>query len=394
MADRPPERHLQLIRQWQILMELMRNPNGRHYGELAKSLRVTPRTIYRDLHTLERAGFPVVQSRIGGKEVWKLTGKIVPPILFSAFEIQALTLGVQMIRSNLGSPLAEAIDSAYKKIRGNFDTEGLRALDIANARFYARPWRPRLYDRQEVWFKTILDGLDRCRTVWIKYYTEHRQEETAREVDPYGIVLLDGIYYMVGLCHLRNEVRTFRVDRITHARTTDKVFRCPENFSAAKHVGHAWGILNQQMLTTVKIKFDKLAARGLKGVIWHETQHYEDQPDGSVIMTVRVAGLNEIKRWILGFGSAAEVLEPSGLRGQVALHVEALHRKYSGDKQVLPKYCRGCGRHWKLLPSRNPAQCDICGPVSAEKRKFCEWCAQKLAQSDKSSCPKCGKTAE
>ena len=317
-----------MVRQWQLLMELQKNPTGRHYLDLARSLRVKPTTIYRDLRTLKRAGFPIAKTRIVGRDVWKLEGSVAPPVLLTPLEIQALALGGQMMCANYGAPLAGAMEQALRKISGGCDREGRKTLEVANARFHAVARRARPYERYEVWFNRILSALNRSRTVRIRYFTLHRGEETAREVDPYGIVLHEGAFYLIGFCHLRKAIRTFLMDRIRQVEILGDIFKPPEGFSAKKHLEHAWGIITEHMLVTVRVKFGRDVASIIKEGRWHPSQKLEENKDGSVTATYHVSGLTEIMRWILAWGSSAVVLEPEGLRKAIGKSARAMCRAY------------------------------------------------------------------
>jgi len=69
---------------------------------------------------------------------------------------------------------------------------------------------------------------------------------------------------------------------------------------------------------------------------WHESQVVEAQPGGAVLLTVRVAGWEEMRRWILGFGVAAEVLEPEELRASLKREAAGLARLYGRRTRVPP----------------------------------------------------------
>jgi predicted DNA-binding transcriptional regulator YafY len=67
----------------------------------------------------------------------------------------------------------------------------------------------------------------------------------------------------------------------------------------------------------IRIRFSPEQAPYVAERIWHESQKLEPKPDGSVILSLEVASLWEVKRWLLGWGSAAEVIEPETLEAQI-----------------------------------------------------------------------------
>jgi predicted DNA-binding transcriptional regulator YafY len=79
------------------------------------------------------------------------------------------------------------------------------------------------------------------------------------------------------------------------------------------------------------IKFDPSLERYLKENIWHPSQVFKKDQDGSVVLTMEVGGLVEVMSWVLGFGGQAEVIEPEHLRQAVTEELAATSGKYLGE---------------------------------------------------------------
>lgn len=310
------KRSVQLSRIMGLLKELQRNPGGRHYREIARDLGFSERTAYRDLKALKGAGWPVKSGPRAG--FWRLDESSVPGILFTPSELTALALARQMLTGMPGSPFERPMESAFNKIKAACDREGIRALEASDKRIFASLKRSRPYTRGQVWFGNILSALQAQETLRMVYFTRERGEESKREVDPYGLVFHEGAFYLVGFCHQRRDIRTFLVDRIRVAQGTGRKFEMPRDFSASEHFKNAWGILRGRMMVRVKARFDRTVAQLVREGRWHQTQRIEEGSGGAVILTVEVAGWEEIRRWLMGFGSAVEVLEPADLRESMA----------------------------------------------------------------------------
>ena len=82
-------------------------------------------------------------------------------------------------------------------------------------------------------------------------------------------------------------------------------------------------------LYTVKVRISPGWARWVGEKIWHESQKVTKLPNGSLEITFRVAGLDEIKRWILSFGPEAAVLEPEKLKEMVRKDLSRNLAQYS-----------------------------------------------------------------
>ncbi len=330
---RETARASQLTREWRLLRELQRVPEGRTYRELARALGAAPRTVYRDLRTLQDAGFPLRRARVQLKSVWRIEGAAVPPLAFTGPELTALALARSALAGSPGSPFDRPLRQAFHKIQAALDREGVRALEAADRHVYADLRRGRPYTQREVWFQTVLDAVFRHRTLRLRYFTLERGAETDRTVDPYGLVLHEGAFYLVGWCHWRRDVRTFLLERVRAVADGGASFEPPAGFSVREHFRQAWGLLKGHILITVRVRFAPAVGRVIREGRWHESQRVEELPGGAALLTVRVAGWEEMRRWILGFGAAAEVLEPEELRESMKLEAANLARLYGGRRR-------------------------------------------------------------
>jgi len=320
------KRSVQLSRIMGLLRELQRHPGGRHYKEIARDLGFSERTAYRDLNALKGAGWPVHAGPRPG--FWKLDESSVPGILFTPQELTALALARQMLTGMPGSPFERPMEAAFNKIKAACDRDGIKALESSDRRIFASLRRSRPYTRGQVWFSNILSAMQGQKTLRIVYFTRERGEESRREVDPYGLVFHEGAFYLVGFCHQRKEIRTFLVDRIRVAQDAGRKFEMPRDFSAAEHFRNAWGILRGRVLVKVRARFDRTVSQLVREGRWHATQRLEEGPAGSVILSVEVAGWEEIRRWLMGFGAAVEVLEPADLRDSMAAESRKMSALY------------------------------------------------------------------
>ncbi len=105
----------------------------------------------------------------------------------------------------------------------------------------------------------------------------------------------------------------FVLDQIKMLKITDERFTLPKDFNLADFMRHSFKVIHDD-LYSVKVRISPSWARWVGEKIWHESQKAKKNGDGSLELSFRVAGLDEIKRWILSFGPAAEVLEPIRLR--------------------------------------------------------------------------------
>src|SRR4029079_6920023 len=83
----------------------------------------------------------------------------------------------------------------------------------------------------------------------------------------------------------------------------------------ARELLQAWDVISDEPVAEVVVRFSPDVARRAAEPRWHPSQKIEEQADGSLLWRGRVAGLREIRIWILGWGPEAEGLEPGDVHG-------------------------------------------------------------------------------
>ncbi len=305
----------QLARQWRIIRSLEASGTGLTVAELAKRENIGLRTIYRDLVALQEAGFPLYSERVDRAHRWAFVDtykfKVPPP--FTLTELMSLYLYRDLIKVFQGTSFYDDLESLFKKVQATIPPNAMGYLDRVQSVFSVgiRPYRE--YGRK----REILNQVSRAalehRRLEISYHSLKRKEPIHRRVDPYKLWFFEGTMYVIGHCHLRGQVRMFVLDRIKMLRVTDECFEPPEDFDLHEFMKHSFGVMHDD-LYKVKVRISPEWSRWVGEQIWHESQRSEKQPDGSLILSFQVAGLEEIKRWVLSLGPEAEALEPQALR--------------------------------------------------------------------------------
>ncbi|PIU64408.1 MAG: hypothetical protein COS84_08400 [Armatimonadetes bacterium CG07_land_8_20_14_0_80_40_9] len=294
--------------------------------ELAEKLEISKRQVYRDLQLLETK-FPIYHDRkTKSYKLWKEYNGF-RKLGLSKSEVVSLLLGEKIISKYKGTPYEKAIKLALKKIQKRLpkDTEvfsaGLKEyffIDVRQAKDYAPVIN---------WFGKAFEAMRERKTIEIEYYALGKDEQAIRKVNPYGFILSLGAWYIIGYCHLRQDIRTFALDRIINLQLTEKEFKRPATFSLDEYFKGGWHLFSERLMK-VEIRFSPDISHLIKERIWHPSQTLKDEPDGSVIAAFNVAGTEEIKRWVLGFGSSALVLSPKGLKEEIKGEIERLREMY------------------------------------------------------------------
>ena len=148
-----------------------------------------------------------------------------------------------------------------------------------------------------------------------------------RDLDPYRVWYRSGGLYVVGLDHKSGEVRTFAVDRIRRLEISDDRFEVPESFDFDSYIGSSFGVIADQAVR-VRIRFEPRWATYVEERNWHESQVFKKGPGEKIELSMDVGSTPDLRSWILSFGSGAEVLEPEGLRAEVARELEDARVRY------------------------------------------------------------------
>ncbi|MEW6079597.1 MAG: transcriptional regulator [Thermodesulfobacteriota bacterium] len=321
----------QLTRQWRILQRLCVSPLGVTIDELAGDVECCRRTLYRDLNALEEAGFPLYNPGTSGKKnCWAM---LAPdrqdlPLPLELPEVMALYLGRDVLKILKGTFIYDNLDALFKKIQAMLPAEAMAFLKEVENNLYVRE-RPYKHYRKTL--VSLFDALNRAiadhRAMYITYFTMSRGEDTRRRIDPYSMWYFDGSFYVIGYCHSRKDIRVFAVDRIKAFRVSAETFQRPEKFSGGEFMKTSFGVF-QGKPTRVRIRFSAAVAGYVREKKWHESQVLTDNPDGSVDLEMEVAGIREIKLWILGWGAQAEVLFPEALRKEIRAEIRAMKARY------------------------------------------------------------------
>jgi predicted DNA-binding transcriptional regulator YafY len=189
------------------------------------------------------------------------------------------------------------------------------------------------------------------RTLRMRYHSLHSGEEGQREVDPYHLTYFNGGLYLVAYCHARRDVRLFAAERIRSAEMLRPRFDVKKGFDLKNFLDRAWGII-QGDLVTVRVVFSPKVARYIRERLWHPSQRLRNLPDGRLEMALRVADTVEVRRWILGYGTDAEVMEPAVLREALRREAENLARMLVPGRRPLAAVASAAPAERRGRPAR------------------------------------------
>ncbi|MBK8981100.1 MAG: WYL domain-containing protein [Ignavibacteria bacterium] len=123
-------------------------------------------------------------------------------------------------------------------------------------------------------------------------------------------------------------IKLFSVSRFESAESCGKQFTPDVKFDVDKFFEDSFGIFNEHKIIKVKIYFEKGSARYVKEKIWHSSQVIKENPDGSIILEMKVNGSSEIKHWILSWGKNCRLISPKKLVNEIKKDLSTALEKY------------------------------------------------------------------
>ncbi len=211
---------------------------------LSERYDTTERTIFRDINDLNSSGFSIVFDKESG--IYRFTDAdfTLQDMDLSDNELMALLLGKQLAHG-LGKPFEDAFRSLLKKAKK--DT-GLKTREKAKRlaeeqRFWVDIDPLEGFEKIEPQFKAVNEAMDRKVEIEIVYKAMGNEKETKRPVAPYGLIFSYGLWYVLGHCGLRNDIRVFALDCIKDFRLTDRHYSIPKDFKLDEYFEPGWDMV-------------------------------------------------------------------------------------------------------------------------------------------------------
>ncbi len=312
----------QFFRLIKTLQLIEREPGEWDAAALEVEFNVGHATVERDIRILRQWG--TIERKKGCFVVKDM--KFMPRN-FTSSETLALVLAGSMIASRIEMPPSDSLRSAMKKIDSVLPEQVDTMIRRMQKRFSIGVDLVRECNSEIL--NSISKAVSSHRTVEISYYVPGRNEITRRKVDPYGLTFRFGTWYVIGYCHLRDGVRTFAVDRVKSLKTTQKRFVYPGDFHLEEYLERGWRLQANAEPEHIVLRFSPAIAPLIMECKFHPHQKLTLQDDGAALFEVTVAGVDEIKHWVLGYGDKVEVIGPQSLRDSVAATARNMAAVYS-----------------------------------------------------------------
>jgi len=299
------------------LLPLASRDGGVPLTEAAERLGVSVETVQRDLEAVTSRAF---YHPAGGTDDLQilLEANYLKIYSYKKFDRPPKLSGREMLSLAIGLRVAaaEAIPGRATEIRDlahRIEVEDRFALEEGDGEGAAVRGLLKEAARSHI----------RCR---IRYLKPDDSEPREREVDPYAVVYGSGKWYVIGHCHLRHDIRAFRVDRVLEAEAMDVGFDAPDEFDPAAYVAGG-RVFRSDAEEEVVVRYSAVVAPWVR-----EHGPVEELGDGCVAVRFTTADPGWVVRHALQYGPEAEVVEPFDVREMVVAAVTAVAAAFVDDE--------------------------------------------------------------
>jgi len=305
-ASRPPLERMLRIHQ---LIQSGSFPNA---STMAAELEVSTKSIHRDLEFMrDRLELPLEfdRPRFGYRYTQEVSS--FPTLQITEGELFALIVAERALQQYRGTSFEKPLLSAIKKMGQALpDTISLDLAEVERTISFRTRAEP-ILDLKV--FDSLAKATATHQQLELTYRKPGMQQSEHRVFDPYHLANINGEWFLFAYDHLRKDIRTFVPSRIKSARATGKSFEQRKKFSLDARLRNSFGVHSGRGDYEVVIRFNERVADYIREKKWHDSQELRELDGGAVELRLKLSGLQEVERWVLGWAGNALVLGPREL---------------------------------------------------------------------------------
>ena len=279
--------------------------------ELSERFGVSLRTVYRDIRSLESAGVPIAgEAGIGYSLV---EGYRLPPVMFTRDEAFTFVAAEKLMQKFVDENLGRHFQSAMFKVKSVLKDEQKNVVEAVTERI--RVNRSETVINRDVpdVLGVLLEAIAEKKQVALRYQSIDAEAPIERHVEPVGIFHENSNWYLFAYCHLREDYRKFRTDRVYGIRLTETSFVLQH-----EHLDHFLTLNRPTVKRKIRLLVGKSTARFLE---WERNYFgfVSAKEVGDKIEMLFESDYihNGFARWYLMFADQVDILEPEELKEKV-----------------------------------------------------------------------------
>lgn len=279
--------------------------------EIADRFGISLRTVYRDMRALNEAGIPIIGNPGVGYSL--VPGFKLPPLMFTQTEAIAFLIAEKLVKELTDSDSSKYYNSGMDKIRAIMrfaDKDYLESIETNMG--ILKTHKCKMSDSESK-LQLLLESIHKKNTLRISYFTDSKKDFSERDIEPVGVFFSRTNWYLIAFCQMRNEYRTFRIDRI---QTVDQI-----KGSFTKRHPPLKEFLNEVSKTEkleeiiVRVKKDNIS------MIDNDKYYYglfnEKEIENHIELSFLIFSLDKFARWYLSFADVATIISPISLKNKV-----------------------------------------------------------------------------
>ncbi|MBF0575138.1 helix-turn-helix transcriptional regulator [Dysgonomonas sp. GY617] len=292
--------------------------------QIADRFDISLRTVYRDIRTLEEAGIPIIGNVGIGYSL--VDGYKLPPLMFTREEAIAFLTAEKFIEKMSDLQNVQSYKSGMSKIK-------------AVLKYVEKDYLSDVEDNISILGKSdtgrelptaitqcILKSISERIVMRISYSSNENMSE--RDIEPIGCFYSQINWYMVAFCRLRNDYRSFRIDKINSFSLTDESFS-KEHLSLPQYI-EKYRLQKDIYEVIIRVKSSDLIT--INDYKYYHGWLKEEVEDDYTDIYFRIFNLEHFARWYLSFADIADVLQPAILQEKVKDQINLLLNRYSGNR--------------------------------------------------------------
>ena len=324
----------QIERQLHILSILSESKKGFTLQEINNNMKklgidVSKKTIQRDIDDISRHFYVYEEKNDAGEICFKADKYNIKNITFTIPELISIYFLKEILKPYLVLDVGKTAQDLLENVLRNVPPVNQSYIDSLSDLIKVNPSEAVLEKCiNESYLQAIREAIEKNRRLKIEYFSFNNNEMTTRKIDPYYLEIREGCYHLICYCHLREEIRDFRVSRMKSVEILNETFKRPENFYEEYNKNRFEKLIGDEEIT-LKIIFEGYAARYIKEYEANKADSITSLGEDRILFEKKTTYSPDILQWVLRFGADAEVLEPAALRFEITWEVERMLQKYN-----------------------------------------------------------------
>jgi len=314
----------------QMVIMMMTHRGGVRVTDLTSRFEIDPRSMRRYLNDLHELNLPIHDEGRGDERLvsldprWRRTG-----VQLSLAEVLSLHFGRKLFNFLEGTQFTDDLDGAIERLEPAISMAHRDLARQLDTKFLAVPEPAKDYRTSSEVIDEVVTALVYNNPLEARY-RKASGVESQKLLHPYTLATFRQGLYLFAKDVEANLVKTYAVERFVAVARRREHFEAPVGWRPEAHIAHAFGIISG-VPQQVAIAFSERVISYVRERTWHPTQTFGTLPDGRLELRMNVATTVELQAWVQGFGTDAEVTEPTEFRQRVAAALREAAALYDGD---------------------------------------------------------------